>query len=164
MVDSVLTPGMLRLVVGAEVVFTANVNPPFIVNGTKGVVTATDPDQPTVSIKGVDHVVQRFQFSRRVNTGKGSTVTVTMSQFPLQHGWALTIHKAQGMTLDLVEIDLGPSVFSDGQAYVGLSRVPCLAGLSIRTFDARCIRAKGEVREWMAAHAATKPCDGKPEG
>jgi ATP-dependent exoDNAse (exonuclease V) alpha subunit len=52
--------------------------------------------------------------------------------------YAITIHKSQGMTLDLVTTDLG-SPFADGQAYVALSRVRSLEGLQLTAFNPRCV-------------------------
>jgi ATP-dependent exoDNAse (exonuclease V) alpha subunit len=44
------------------------------------------------------------------------------TQFPLMHGYAMTIHKAQGKTLDSVIIDISRGAFAHGQTYVALSR------------------------------------------
>jgi hypothetical protein len=37
-------------------------------------------------------------------------------------GYAMTIHKAQGKTLDAVVIDISRGAFAHGQTYVALSR------------------------------------------
>lgn len=59
---------------------------------------------------------------------------------------AMTIHKAQGLSLDRALVDLG-QCWGAGQAYVALSRCRSLAGLEIRSFspsvfkaDPKCVR------------------------
>ncbi len=48
-------------------------------------------------------------------------------------GWAVTIHRAQGRTLEKVFVDLSQGAFASGQAYVAISRVTRLEGLLLRT-------------------------------
>ena len=59
------------------------------------------------------------------------TTTASFQQMPLILAWAVTIHKAQGLTLDDVRIDLGRGAFAMGQTYVALSRARTLEGLSL---------------------------------
>jgi ATP-dependent DNA helicase PIF1 len=54
------------------------------------------------------------------------------TQFPLRLAWAVTIHKAQGKTLEAAVIDLGPRAFAPGQTYVAFSRLTSLEGLYLR--------------------------------
>ena len=56
----------------------------------------------------------------------------TFSQYPLQAAWAVTIHKAQGLTFDRVVIDAADA-FAFGQVYVALSRCRTLEGLTLST-------------------------------
>ena len=50
-------------------------------------------------------------------------------QLPLKLAWAVTIHKAQGLTLDKVVIDVGTKEFSSGLTFVACSRVRHLTDL-----------------------------------
>ena len=59
---------------------------------------------------------------------------VFRDQFPLILAYAVTIHKCQGLSLDCAIIDLNEHAYTDGIAYVALSRVRSLAGLYLITF------------------------------
>ena len=68
-------------------------------------------------------------------------------QLPLILAWALSIHKAQGQTLQRVKVDLR-KVFEKGQAYVALSRATCQEGLQVTGFDKRTVMAHPRVGEF----------------
>jgi ATP-dependent DNA helicase PIF1 len=72
-------------------------------------------------------------------------VQASRSQIPLILAWALSIHKAQGQTLERVRVDLG-KVFEKGQAYVALSRATSMAGLQVLRFDPKKVIAHEKVR------------------
>ena len=61
-------------------------------------------------------------------------------QYPLKLAWAMTIHKAQGATCDLLEVDLD-GCFAPGQAYTALSRSSQYKGLKVLNFTPRVIEA-----------------------
>lgn len=76
-------------------------------------------------------------------------VQAQRQQIPLILAWALSIHKAQGQTLQRVKVDLG-RVFERGQAYVALSRATSQAGLQITRFDARKVMVHPKVVDFYS--------------
>lgn len=77
-------------------------------------------------------------------------VQASRNQLPLILAWALSIHKAQGQTLERVKVDLG-NVFEKGQAYVALSRATCKEGLQVLRFDPKKVMAHDKVRAFYAS-------------
>jgi len=73
---------------------------------------------------------------------------IGIGQIPLCLAWAMTIHKIQGATLTMAEMDLGLSVFEYGQTYVALSRIKSLEGLYLSAFHPKKIKANPLVREF----------------
>jgi ATP-dependent DNA helicase PIF1 len=76
-------------------------------------------------------------------------VQASRSQIPLILAWALSIHKAQGQTLERVKVDLG-KVFEKGQAYVALSRATSIQGLQVLRFDPKKVVAHEKVAKFYA--------------
>lgn len=75
-------------------------------------------------------------------------VSASRTQVPLMLAWSLTIHKCQGMTVEPISLDLS-GTFSDGQAYVALSRVRNLEGLYLAPFDPKkVIRANDKALQF----------------
>mmetsp|Transcript_93703 Transcript_93703/g.136845 ORF Transcript_93703/g.136845 Transcript_93703/m.136845 type:complete len:116 (+) Transcript_93703:74-421(+) len=83
--------------------------------------------------------IEPHTWSRVKDGKKGSR-----QQIPLKLAWALTVHRAQGMTLDKVECMLGDA-FAEGQVYVALSRVTALRGLELYDFTASKVRSNAKV-------------------
>jgi ATP-dependent DNA helicase PIF1 len=79
--------------------------------------------------------IRRTIFAECIVSELGDTEPYTLmsrTQIPLLAGWAMTVHKSQGMTLTKVEIDLGRA-FEEGQMYVALSRARSLDGMKVRS-------------------------------
>lgn len=58
--------------------------------------------------------------------------------------YAISIHKAQGQTLQRVKVDLS-GAFEAGQVYVALSRATSLQGLQIVGFEERKVKVYDKV-------------------
>lgn len=118
-----------------------------IVNGSRGRLERFSEDGfPVVRF------LNGTEVEMRPHTWKLETETflVTRTQVPLRLAWAVTHHKSQGATLDLVEVDVGSRVFAAGQSYVALSRVRTLDGLFLRDWDPSRVRAHPEVTQYYA--------------
>lgn len=136
--DKLPAPELLILKVGARIMMVKNDKGKKWVNGTLGTVIRLGQDRIWVNLddnKG-DHEVTREGWDNiRYEWDAGSNgikakVVGSYSQIPVIPAWALTIHKAQGLTLENVRIDLATGAFAAGQAYVALSRARDLEGLS----------------------------------
>jgi ATP-dependent DNA helicase PIF1 len=131
-------PQILRLRVGAQVMFTKNGRRSGWVNGSVGTVRALANDKVTVELdtgQTVHVTVETWdEFEYRWNANESRidrTVTGSYMQIPLMLGWAITIHKSQGKTIERVHLDLGAGAFETGQTYVALSRCRALSGLTM---------------------------------
>jgi ATP-dependent DNA helicase PIF1 len=92
-------------------------------------------------------LVQREDWKVELPNGE---VQAQRHQLPLILAWALSIHKAQGQTLERVKIDL-KRVFEKGQAYVALSRATSQAGLEVHNFDKSKVMAHPRVTAFYAS-------------
>jgi ATP-dependent DNA helicase PIF1 len=76
--------------------------------------------------------------------------TICIGQIPLCLAWALTIHKIQGASLSIADMDLGNTIFEFGQTYVALSRVRTLDGLYLSAFNPQRIKANPIVKDFYS--------------
>jgi ATP-dependent exoDNAse (exonuclease V) alpha subunit len=157
-----ITPRLLALKVGARVMFTKNHQFGLYVNGTLGRVAAVTKDDVSVLIDGAEEPVSvaRVEWTAK-RFEKGREVTLaTRRQYPLRLAWAITVHKSQGSTLDLVSVDL-ESTFAEGQAYAALSRARSLEGLNIERWrGARSIFTSKLVQDFNAGRYALPKGEG----
>ena len=127
---------ILRLKVGAQVMFTRNDQYQRWANGTLAkVVKLTDDEIHVELTDGKTYMVpccswDSFNYEYDKDSRKlKKEVTGSFTQFPLKLAWAITIHKSQGMTFEKLSLNLSRGLFADGQLYVALSRVISLDGL-----------------------------------
>ena len=138
---SCLAPEILKLKVGAKVMFVKNNFEEGYVNGTLGKVAGFDHDGPIVTITNGKNIYVKPASWMIEEEGK---TKAAIGQYPLRLAWAITVHKSQGMSLDAVEVDLSKS-FEKGMGYVALSRVRSLAGLRLLGLNEIAVQVRGEV-------------------
>jgi ATP-dependent exoDNAse (exonuclease V) alpha subunit len=130
--SNILVDDKLLLKIGCQVMCIVNLDTDStipIVNGSCGIVIDfSECGYPIVKfnsgvIRTIGPYVWEMEDSLEKKSGYG------IKQIPLILSWAITIHKSQGCTLDVAEIDLRRNIFMCGQMYVALSRVRSLNGL-----------------------------------
>jgi ATP-dependent DNA helicase PIF1 len=145
----------LKLKVGTRVIICANCPLGAYVNGDKGVIVDMDAGGVTVrKANGQDVYVTEFEWIEYGLSNEGGSLVrkakSIYSQIPLRMGWAISIHKSQGQTLDGAAIHVGKGLFGAGQAYTGLSRIKDLRNLSfVNPMSAKDVIVNKRVMEWM---------------
>jgi hypothetical protein len=124
---NLLTPKVLRLKPGAKVMFTVNRPDDGFVNGQTGEVVSIGFTSVVVHTQDKELEVSPYRWRFDSN----DPGTAWFEQLPLRLANALTIHKAQGLTLDSAFVDVR-AAREPGQAYVAISRVRTLAGLHLK--------------------------------
>lgn len=131
----------LTLKVGAKVMFVKNDSEPekLYYNGKLATVTALSKMGVHVLCEDgteMDVHTETWENLRYISDTGSDQVKVEMigsfTHFPLRLAWAITIHKAQGLTFDYVVID-AEDAFAAGQVYVALSRCRSLEGIVLLT-------------------------------
>ena len=145
---------VVKLKIGSQVMCIVNIeleNGQTLCNGSQGIITRmSEQGLPVVKFGSFETVMGYHMWPSENIPGIG------VSQLPLILAWALTIHKAQGATLDVAEIDAGSGIFECGQTYVALSRVKSLEGLYLTSFDASKIKVSRRVQEFYLSLEGSK--------
>ena len=134
-----------------------------VVNGSQGIVVGFVGELPLVQFNnGTKRTVGCHIWPSENLPNFG------IKQIPLIYAWAITIHKAQGVSLDMAQIDAGSNIFECGQTYVALSRVKSLNGLYLTAFNPSKIKVNKKVQDFYGAIALgalppnTKPGRAEP--
>lgn len=131
----------LILKVGARVMFIKNDSSTdkLYYNGKLGVVTSLSKQSIHVlcddgtEVNVHNEVWENIRYNADSGSDQVQTEIIgTFTHYPLRLAWAITIHKAQGLTFDQLIID-AEDAFAAGQVYVALSRCRSLEGLTLLT-------------------------------
>jgi ATP-dependent exoDNAse (exonuclease V) alpha subunit len=139
-----LASEVLKLKVGTQVMFVKNNTEGGYVNGTLGTVVQCKREYPVIRTARGELINAEPVEWMLQDDGK---VKAKIKQVPLRLAWAITVHKSQGMTLDVAEIDLSKS-FEKGMGYVALSRVKSLEGLTLLGLNDNALQVDEEILEF----------------
>ena len=136
---------LLSLKIGASIMCTTNLDlDNGICNGSLGIIIDFHMKLgiPIPFVKFANGIMREIQIQYWQSE---EYPTIAIGQLPLCLAWAITIHKIQGATLSMAEMDIGRTIFEYGQTYVALSRVQSLDGLYLSGFYPQNIRANPKV-------------------
>lgn len=150
--DKLPSPYLLKLKIGAQVMFTKNDEQKRWINGTLGFVKSLSTNsirveitsgRPTATYDVLKVTWGTYRYEYDPDQDKiVSKVVGEYTQYPLMLAWAVTIHKSQGKTLPKTFINMGSGAFAPGQVYVALSRVQSLDDIHlarpIKNSDVMC--------------------------
>lgn len=141
--DSLKIPESINLCIGSQVMLSVNMSiENGLVNGSRGVVVDVEDVGATVQFtNGEQYLIEPWTYIDEDDT----LYAISM---PLKLCWAMTIHKSQSATLDAVVTNLGPRIFTCGQAYVALSRVRDLKSIQFLDISKDSFKADEDVKEF----------------
>ena len=149
LMNNIMADKEIVLKKGAQVMCIANIDMESaepIVNGSQGIVVDFVGNLPLVQFNsGARRTVGFHTWNSEAHPSIG------VKQLPLIYAWAITIHKAQGVSLDMAQIDAGSNIFECGQTYVALSRIKSLEGLYLTAFNPQKIKVNKKVQEYYAS-------------
>jgi ATP-dependent DNA helicase PIF1 len=178
--SSCIAPTALSLKVGAQVMLIKNLDAEKgLVNGARGFVSRFVGGLPEVIFSVSAHAKSKKPAAGAAGAAAepfnddvsmilqpqewtlelGSRVVATRQQIPLKLAYALSIHKSQGMTIDLLDVSM-KGVFEYGQAYVALSRAVSLDRVRVSAFTAALVKAHPVVvayYKWLEMPAPKAP-------
>ncbi len=130
----------LQLKIGQRVISTANSKE--VCNGDIGTITDFSGEGVIVQfdsgIKTELLPVETSQYACKAEKDEDGEEKIivfksgSFTQLPLIPGYAITIHRSQGMTLPMVVLDIGDGCFASGQLYVAISRCRSLDSLYLK--------------------------------
>lgn len=138
-------PEFLKLKEGARVLLLQNLSVERgLCNGSVGTFKRKDGDLLICEFNGQEEYIKKATFE----VHEKSKLVFEREQYPLALGWAVSIHKSQGMSLDSVAINFD-KIFAPHQAYVALSRARTYDGLYLKNLTENKIFIDSKVVKFM---------------
>lgn len=170
-VDKVLRESPLAhnepLAKGCRVLVTHNVGKPegggeyLAVNGDSGWLVEMDRHEPVpwwlaVKLDRTGEVIRLPQIKLEYFGRQSKDPTHALRGYPIRLGYAVTVHKSQGMTLGKTEVDMAsilrfPEEGRHGLAYVAFSRAKTPEGLKLLNWKPAAVFSNPDIRKLIVA-------------
>ncbi len=141
-------PEFIDVAIGAQIMVTFNINTDDgLINGTLG--TITDVQDNTITILTKNNKIYNIGFITFTDPDDPNIESPRglFNYMPIKLAYATSIHKSQGQTLDLAEIDLAAS-FGFGMGYVAISRCKNLQSLVLLGLSKNAFQCDPKVKQF----------------
>jgi ATP-dependent exoDNAse (exonuclease V) alpha subunit len=112
-------------------------------NGTRGIVI--EMKENSVIIKDINDNYHEINYYTDINNNNKK---YKISFIPLKLAYAMSIHKAQGASIDYLELDLGENIFISGQLYTALSRATNINNIKLIDFSKSSFMQNEKVKKF----------------
>ena len=138
----------IELIEGAQVMLTFNINTEAgLVNGTMGVIKKISRDNIILTIdNGQIHEIPYINCNDPASSDLDNP-KVVFQYLPIRLAYAISIHKSQGQSISLLEIDLS-NTFGYHMGYVAVSRCKSLDGLIVNGLSKNAFKTDKKVIEF----------------
>jgi ATP-dependent exoDNAse (exonuclease V) alpha subunit len=138
-------PEVLHLKIGAYVMLRMNDPKGRFVNGSTGFLKERSDGNLLIELmSGRQVAIEKMTF--QMLNAEGTPIAIA-TNFPISLAYAVTIHKAQGLTVDQAIVDLR-RLWEPGHAYVAVSRVKLGQNLFVEGWEASSIRSDAKVQKF----------------
>lgn len=153
---------IMKLAVGVPVI--GLINNFQMRNGSRGVIVGFNyQGMPYDLAPGINNLTDVHPVVKFNGYNEQTTVKIDRSDyFPITYAWAMTIHKAQGMTFESLNVDVSECL-SAGHVYVALSRVPDPSQMNLSGYNDSLVKRGSFVNLFYRSYQPIKRIPGDPE-
>ena len=130
--NNVREPEVFNYKAGARVLITKNIKTKDMYNGDLATIVANKGDIVLLQLDRNNRKVwiEPQPYTHEITLSGRKTIAIKYTALPLILGYALTMHKSQGLTLPKIDIDC-QGIFQSQMFYVALSRARTLEGVQL---------------------------------
>ena len=133
----------IELTLNAQVMVIRNISiENRLFNGTRGVVVELNINSVVIKdINDINHTINYY-----IDTSNNKKIMTSF--MPLKLAYAISIHKSQGASIDVLELDLGEDIFISGQLYTALSRATNINNIKLIDFSKSSFMQNEKIKEF----------------